>query len=55
MPYEARAQAAAVDVQDGDLLVFRYTGQSASLGMAYVPNGDGPRTGGRFPFIDLPR
>ena len=50
-----RAQAPAVDVEEGDLLIFRYTGQSAELGMAYVPNGEGDRTGGRIPFIDLPR
>jgi hypothetical protein len=53
--YEARAQAPAVDVEAGDLLIFRYTGQSAELGMAYVPNGEGERTGGRIPFLDLPR
>jgi hypothetical protein len=54
VPYEVTAIGAAVDVEDGDLLVLRYTGASASLPMAYVPNGDGPRTQGRFPSIDLP-
>jgi len=54
-PFEATATGAALDVDRGDQLVLRYTGQSASLPMAYVPNGDGARTKGRIPFVDLPR
>jgi hypothetical protein len=54
-PYEASASGSAVDVTDGDLLIFRYSGQSASLPMAYVPNGDGESAGGRIPYIDLPQ
>lgn len=52
---ELTAQGAAVDWQEGDQLVFRYTGASESLPMAYVPNGEAANTGGRNPFIDLPR
>jgi hypothetical protein len=52
--YEQTAQVDAVEAVDGDALVLRYTGESASLGMAYIPNGDGASTGGRIPFIELP-
>jgi len=54
-PYEATADGPSVGVDEGDLLVLRYTGQSASLPMAYVPNGDGATSGGRIPYIDLPQ
>ena len=54
-PYEVSASVGAVAAVTGDQLVFRYSGESASLDMsAYVPNGDGETTGGRIPYIDLP-
>jgi hypothetical protein len=53
--FEATAAGPALDVKTGDLLVFRYTGQSAELEMAYVPNGEGATKKGRVPFIDLPQ
>jgi hypothetical protein len=55
VPIELTATGAAVAVEDGDQLVFRYTGESGDLPMAYVPNGEGANTGGRIPFIELPR
>ena len=55
VPLELTATGAAVAIEDGDQLVFRYSGESGDLPMAYVPNGEGARTGGRIPFIDLPQ
>jgi hypothetical protein len=55
VPVELTATGAAVAIEDGDQLVFRYSGESGDLPMAYVPNGEGDRTGGRIPFIDLPQ
>jgi len=54
IPFEATAAGPAVDVERGDLLVLRLTGQSATIPMAYVPNGEGARAKGRIPYIDLP-
>ncbi len=53
-PYEETAGVEAVATVAGDQLVFRYNGQSASMAMAYIPNGDGETRGGRIPYIDLP-
>lgn len=55
IPYEASARGRAITRQNGDVLVFRYTGQSASSMNAYVPNGDGIRQNGRIPNLTLPR
>jgi len=52
-PYEDEAAGEALDVEDGDQLVFRYSATGSDLPMAYVPNGDGPP--GRIPYIDLPQ
>lgn len=54
-PFEDTAQGAAIDFEAGDLLVFRYSGESATSPTAYIPNGDGDLQGGRIPFIDLPQ
>ena len=53
--YEVDEVAPAIRFQAGDQLVFRYAGQSASSPDAFIPNGDGARTGGRIPSITLPR
>lgn len=53
-PYEETAELEAVPAASGDQLIFRYSGQSESLPMAYIPNGDGDVVGGRIPFIELP-
>lgn len=53
--YEDTADLDPVDAAAGDQLVLRITGESASLPMAYIPNGDGELTDGRIPFVDLPR
>ena len=45
----------AVAAQGGDALVLHYSGESASLPAAFIPNGDGSIAGGRIPFIELPR
>ena len=46
--------APAIDYKSGDKLVFRYSGQSARLREAFIPNGDGSRASGRIPSIRLP-
>jgi hypothetical protein len=53
--YEQTAEVDEVPAADGDQLVFRYSGQSQELPMAYVPNGDGDRVGGRIPYIEIPQ
>lgn len=53
-PFDETAQVDAVAAASGDELVFRYTGESPLLPMAYIPNGDGELAGGRIPFIELP-
>jgi hypothetical protein len=55
VPYDASASGPSVKVQQGDQLIFRYTGQSATSRNAYVPNGDGVRQNGRIPNLTLPR
>jgi len=52
--WDETAMVDAVPAQGGDALVLRYTGESASLPAAFIPNGDGSSTGGRIPFIELP-
>lgn len=52
--YDVTQDAAAITWQEGDQLVFRYTGTGSTLSSAYVPNGEGDTAGGRIPFIDLP-
>jgi hypothetical protein len=53
--YELDVEAPAIDCEDGDELVFRYTGAGSTSMMAWIPNGDGHITGGRIPNITLPR
>ena len=45
----------AIDLQDGDQLVFRYTGRNDASMQAWIPNGDGALANGRIPNITLPR
>lgn len=52
--FEETAEVQAVAAAAGDQLIFRYAGESESLPMAYIPNGDGDLVGGRIPFIELP-
>lgn len=51
--YEETAEAERVESQEGDELVFRFTGESEN-DMAYIPNGEGTMNGGRIPYLDLP-
>lgn len=57
--YEEDASAPAVDAKAGDLLVWRFSlpGPDGGGGSpsAYIPNGDGPLTRGRYPSITVPR
>lgn len=53
--YEVDGEGDAIDFQGGDQLVLRYTGTGTTVPMAYVPNGEGPDTEGRHPYIDLPQ
>lgn len=52
--YEETKPAAAVPSAAGDLLVLRYQAMNATVGMAYIPNGDGERSNGRIPNLTLP-
>jgi hypothetical protein len=52
---DADAPGIAVDFKQGDQLVFKYTGMSATLANAYVPDGDGAVKNGRDPNITLPQ
>jgi hypothetical protein len=45
----------AIDQQEGDELVFRYSGANTTASMAFIPNGDGALANGRIPNITLPR
>lgn len=53
--YELDVDAPAIDFEDGDQFVFRYTGSNTTVMMAFIPNGDGAISGGRIPNITLPR
>lgn len=52
---DADATGTAVDFEAGDQLVFKYTGASATLPNAYIPDGDGATKHGRNPNITLPK
>lgn len=53
-PFEHGEEIGQVEADDGDQLVFRFTGEGSDLMMAWIPNGDGDSTGGRIPYLDLP-
>jgi hypothetical protein len=54
-PYEVDADAGEIPAKQNDLLVLRYSGMNTTVGMAYIPNGEGARAEGRIPFIELPQ
>ena len=54
-PYELDVEAPAIAFEPGDELVFRYTGLTSTVPMAFIPNGDGHITNGRIPNITLPK
>ncbi len=54
-PLELTADGPAIDFTGGDQLIFRYEGTGTTIPMAYIPNGEGERMGGRIPYIDLPQ
>lgn len=53
--YEGSAAGPEVAAAPGDLLVLRVTALGGDPTAFYILNGDGARTGGRIPRIDLPR
>lgn len=53
--YELEQQAPAIDFTPGDQLVFRYSGTGTTQPQAWIPNGDGKLSGGRIPYIKLPK
>lgn len=53
--FEADVEGVAAKAYDGDLLVLRFTAESAAAGMPFIPNGDGANARGRIPSIQLPR
>lgn len=52
---EVELEAQAIDRAPGDQLIWRYSGANSTTSMAWIPNGDGPLTGGRIPNITLPK
>jgi hypothetical protein len=54
-PYELDVDAPAIDADDGDQFVFRYTGLQSTGIMTFIPNGDGAITNGRIPNLTFPR
>lgn len=54
-PFEIDQSVAALDVEAGDLFVWRFTGSNASAMQAFIPNGDGVLAKGRIPRIILPK
>ena len=54
-PYERDVQAPAIEFEDGDQFIFRYSGLGSTAMQAYIPNGDGAITDGRIPNITLPK
>jgi hypothetical protein len=53
-PFEHAEELGSVDAEDGDQLVFRYTGEGSDMMEAWIPNGEGDSLGGRLPYLDLP-
>jgi hypothetical protein len=53
-PYELDVSAPAIDFEDGDLLVFRYSASVGSQPNAWVPNSEGTTANGRIPNFTLP-
>lgn len=54
VPFAATAAGRSVNSIAGDLLVFRATVLDGDAGTMYILNGDGSKTGGRIPHLDLP-
>ena len=54
-PFEYDEAAPAIEFQDGDRLVFRYTGSNGATAQSYIPNGDGALSKGRIPNVTLPK
>ena len=55
VPFEETVELEVVPAAAGDELVLRYSAMNATIGMAYIPNGDGATHNGRIPFIELPQ
>ncbi len=54
VPFRGQAAGQAVSSQIGDLLVYRATVIGGDAGTMYILNGDGQKTGGTIPRLDLP-
>ena len=53
--YELDMTAGAIDSGSGDQFVFRYEALNPTAYQQFIPNGDGPISGGRIPNITLPQ
>jgi hypothetical protein len=53
--FEYDEAAPAIDREEGDQLVFKYTANAASPVECYIPNGDGSLEKGRIPNFTLPK
>ena len=52
--FATTAAGRVVNAAAGDLLIFRATVLDGDAGTMYILNGDGSKTGGRIPHLDLP-
>ena len=52
--FEHTEEVGAVEAEDGDQLVLRFTAGDSDMSMAWFPNGEGDSSGGRIPYLDLP-
>ena len=54
VPFEGSAEGVMASVQSGDLLVLRLTATGGGAMATFVPNGDGAKTKGRIPSLEIP-
>ena len=53
VPFEASAPGKVAPARAGDQLVLRFTAESGSANVAFIPNGDGAHAHGRIPSLQL--
>jgi hypothetical protein len=53
--FETDLDGEAANARPGDKLVLRMSTPTTTVAIAWLPNGDGYKTGGRVPSLKLPR
>ena len=53
--FEATNQGTMAAVQKGDLLILKFTTTAGGTNAVFVPNGDGEKTKGRIPYLEIPQ